>query len=54
MENFGQRVQYSVFECYLDFSKLDEPKGRLEVIINLDENHIRYYSLYNKDLKKHA
>ena len=52
MENFGQRVQYSIFECYLDANKLEELKSRLELIINPAEDHIRYYSICNKDKAK--
>lgn len=52
MENFGQRVQYSIFECYLDANKLEELKGRLELIINSEEDHIRYYSICKKDKGK--
>lgn len=52
MENFGQRVQYSVFECYLDARKLKDLKARLKATIKKSEDHVRYYSLCNKDLKK--
>ena len=52
MENFGQRVQYSVFECYLDAKKLEQLKQRLEKIINPEEDHIRYYGICNKDKGK--
>jgi len=52
MENFGQRVQYSVFECYLDKADLKELKQRLIEIIDDSEDHIRYYSLCGKDKNK--
>ena len=52
MENFGQRVQYSVFECYLDANELEQLKQRLEKIINTNEDHIRYYGICNKDKGK--
>jgi len=52
MENFGQRVQYSVFECHLDDNKLEDIKQRLEKIINTTEDHIRYYGICNKDKGK--
>lgn len=52
MENFGQRIQYSVFECYLSSVKLKQLEQRLEKIINLTEDHVRYYSICNKDKNK--
>ncbi len=52
MQNFGQRVQCSIFECYLDSKKLKKLKGRLESIINSKEDHIRYYSICEKDKAK--
>ncbi|MEE9326664.1 MAG: CRISPR-associated endonuclease Cas2 [Cocleimonas sp.] len=52
MENFGQRVQYSVFECHLDEGELEELKARLEAIINKKEDHVRYYGICNKDKSK--
>ncbi len=52
MENFGQRVQYSVFECHLDKKSLEDLKTRLDTIINKKEDHVRYYGLCNKDKPK--
>ena len=52
MENFGQRVQYSIFECYLNSDKLEKLKSRLEIIINPKEDHIRYYHICKKDKEK--
>ena len=52
MENIGQRVQYSVFECYLDANELEEIKQRLKKVINTKEDHIRYYGICNKDKSK--
>lgn len=52
MENFGQRVQYSLFECYLDEQELQTLKNRLEKIIHTDKDHVRYYSICNKDKNK--
>lgn len=49
MENFGVRVQRSVFECHLDKAELHELQKRLAAVINEEEDKIRYYSLCNKD-----
>lgn len=45
LKNYGQRVQYSVFESNLDGDKLDEAKMKLEEIIDVDNDNIRIYSL---------
>lgn len=52
LENVGQRIQYSVFECYLNNKKLNTLKKRLATIINPKEDNIRYYSICNKDKQK--
>jgi len=52
LENIGQRIQYSVFECYLNNKKLTTLKKRLTAIINPEEDDIRYYSICNKDKQK--
>jgi len=52
MENFGQRVQHSLFECYLSNEQKQTLEKRLARIIKPDEDHIRYYHLCHKDYKK--
>jgi len=49
LENFGTRVQYSVFECYLDESELQELSERLAGIIQEQEDRLGYYLLCPKD-----
>ncbi len=44
-ENFGQRVQHSVFECLVDPVQLLELRGRLERIIDRDRDSLRYYNI---------
>lgn len=43
--NYGQRVQNSVFECLLDPAQFTVLKNKLETIINIDEDSLRYYFL---------
>jgi len=50
LENFGNRVQRSVFECRLDAQNLNELKTRLQQLINDTQDHVRYYPLCGKDL----
>ena len=45
--NYGQRVQYSVFECVMDAAKSREVKEKLLKIIDKDEDSIRFYYLGN-------
>jgi len=50
LENFGRRVQLSVFECWLHEDELVELKNRLTRLADRREDHIRYYSLCPKDV----
>lgn len=45
LENYGQRVQYSVFECLVDPGQWVELKAKLLKEINLDYDSLRFYSL---------
>ncbi len=44
-ENYGQRVQNSVFECLVDPAQWVKFRSRLEKIINPKEDSLRYYYL---------
>lgn len=44
-QNYGQRVQKSVFECIIDTARLKELQAKLEKLINKDKDSIRYYYL---------
>lgn len=45
LAGYGQRVQYSVFECVLTHSKYDELRHRLQKRVNLSEDSVRFYPL---------
>lgn len=45
LEGYGQRVQYSVFECILTKAKYDELRQRLKPRVKLSEDSIRFYPL---------
>jgi len=47
-ENYGQRVQNSVFECNLDSSQLVFVKSKLLKIIDQKNDSLRIYNLGNK------
>lgn len=52
LENIGQRVQYSMFECYLNTKQLKNLKKRIKAIINSKEDDVRYYNICPKDKAK--
>jgi len=43
--DFGQRVQYSVFECLVDDKALDKLINRLQDVISEQKDSIRIYIL---------
>lgn len=50
LENFGQRVQYSVFECHLSDAQLAELQERLIALIDVSVDKLRFYPLCGKDV----
>lgn len=44
-QNYGQRVQNSVFECLVDPTQFAELKHRLESIVDQNKDSLRYYML---------
>lgn len=44
-EDFGQRVQFSVFEIEVDPAQWTKLKARLEAIIRIEHDSLRYYYL---------
>jgi CRISPR-associated protein Cas2 len=51
LEGYGERVQFSVFECNLAPKKIDEMRRRLEKLISPRES-IRIYFLSADDVKR--
>ena len=45
LEGYGQRVQYSVFECRLDGRSHAELSNELRALIDESDDSIRYYPL---------
>ncbi|GAB6171571.1 CRISPR-associated endonuclease Cas2 [Paradesulfitobacterium aromaticivorans] len=43
--NYGQRVQNSVFECLVDPTQFAQLKNKLEGIIDVEVDSLRYYFL---------
>lgn len=44
-KNYGQRVQYSVFECNVDPAQWTRLKAKLEKIIDDGKDSLRFYYL---------
>jgi CRISPR-associated protein Cas2 len=47
-ENYGQRVQNSVFECVIDPARLKHLQALLEKLIDPEKDSLRYYYLGDK------
>ncbi len=47
-QNYGQRVQNSVFECIIDPAQLKMLQGKLEKLIDKEKDSLRYYYLGNQ------
>jgi len=45
LEDYGARVQYSVFEVNLDAKQVARMRARLKKVINESEDSIRFYTL---------
>ncbi|MCL1936177.1 MAG: CRISPR-associated endonuclease Cas2 [Defluviitaleaceae bacterium] len=46
-QNYGQRVQNSVFECIVDNTQLLELKIKLKSVMNTSEDSLRIYQMGN-------
>lgn len=46
-KNYGQRVQYSVFECQLDAAQWTALRSRLVAEIDREQDSLRFYRLGN-------
>ena len=47
-QNYGQRVQNSVFECLIDAAQCKQLKHRLSQLINPEKDSLRFYYLGNE------
>lgn len=51
-EDFGVRVQFSVFECWLEQEEFEQLWNRLADLINPDEDRIASYTLDKSAIQK--
>jgi CRISPR-associated protein Cas2 len=47
-QNYGQRVQNSVFECLVDAAQMKQLKHRLTGLIDPEKDSLRFYYLGNE------
>jgi CRISPR-associated protein Cas2 len=52
MESYGQRAQYSVFECDITDREQITLEGKLGKVVDEDEDDIRFYPLNQADIKR--
>ena len=52
LENFGVRVQYSVFECHLSHTQLQDLQDRLASLIVDTEDRVRFSTLCERDVRR--
>lgn len=52
LKDFGNPIQYSVFECLLDRDEIVEMKAAVDKIIKPRLDHLRYYHLCGSCRKK--
>jgi len=52
LEDFGTRVQYSVFECRLAPAELEKLKKRLKPFVREAQDTIRYYFIGAEDVNR--
>lgn len=45
LAGYGKRVQLSVFECVLPAKKYQELQKRLQTVVNLAEDNLRFYPI---------
>jgi CRISPR-associated protein Cas2 len=52
LANFGERVQYSVFECHVSLEQIQTLQRRLERLIDAATDRVRYYPLCLTDQER--
>ncbi len=52
LENFGQRVQYSVFECHLSPAQFKALQDRLAKLIVEAQDRVRFSTLCERDVRR--
>lgn len=48
LKSYGERVQLSVFECYLDEKLVEDLKARARRLLDLSEDALRIYGVHGE------
>ena len=43
LEGYGRRVQFSVFECFLNLDEMRELHEKVKKLVKLTEDNVRFY-----------
>lgn len=43
LEGYGRRIQYSVFECFLDLNEMQQLHKAIAKRVNPEEDNVRFY-----------
>lgn len=52
LESYGTRAQYSVFECEISDRQQMSLERKLQEIIDVDEDDVRFYPMNAADIKR--
>ena len=52
LEGYGRRVQYSVFECFLNLPQMQELYEKVQQRVNPEEDNVRFYWIYQDAASK--
>lgn len=52
LKNFGQHVQYSVFECDLNQAAYQRLREALAELVDKQQDNIRFYVINQEDVRK--
>lgn len=52
LKDFGERVQYSVFECRLEETQLSSLRSRVAHLVDPEEDSVRFYRLCAECVRK--
>ena len=52
LEGYGRRVQFSVFECFLNLNQMQELYDKVSKRVLSDEDNVRFYWISEKAMPK--
>ena len=52
LEGYGERVQYSVFECFLNLQEMRELFEKSKKIVKVSEDNVRFYWISQESVSR--